>query len=111
MLSRWRDITTWDCRRAFRPTPTTSSLASEWRGIQRVTARPCSGHRTGCSMTTHYLAFTSWVMLPTDPPADSWRFLVVSPVVRRPLPHLYPPTLTVPAFSLGLSEMRIACPS
>ena len=60
-----------DCKKEFRPTPTTFSRASAWHGIPQGTARRSSALLTECSMTIRCSAFTSSAMPPTDLRADS----------------------------------------
>ena len=62
----------WDCRKAFRPTRTTSSRASAWHGIRRETARPSFALPMECSTIIRCSASISSAMPPTDLPADSW---------------------------------------
>ena len=64
--------TCWDCRKAFRPTRTTSSRASAWHGIPRATARPWSALRTESSTITRCSASISSATLPTVRPAANW---------------------------------------
>ncbi len=79
LRARWLlpPITNWDCRKGFRPIPTTFSLASVSPGIQKATARRYFALLTACSTTTRCWVFISWAMLPMAPPADSWPSVVL----------------------------------
>ena len=69
---RFPPTNSWDCRKEFRPTKTTFSPASAWRGIPAATARRWCVRRMAFSTTIRCSAFTSWAMPPTVPPAASW---------------------------------------